>query len=125
VLLAREVCVNVDSKGRALDNVFGERLSRSLKYEEVYPPACANVHHAWTGISRWLHFYNHQRPHHALGYGLPHSYTGVPYGVAGADSLNPQPSTVCQFHPFDSTTATYQHTFTVGADANSGTPEVV
>jgi putative transposase len=71
VLLAHEVRISMDGKGRALDNVFVERLWRSLKYEEVYPRAYANVHQAWAGISRWLHFYNHQRPHQALGYRTP------------------------------------------------------
>lgn len=71
VLLAHEVRISMDGKGRCLDNVFVERLWRSLKYEEVYPRAYANVHEAWAGISRWLHFYNHQRPHQALGYRTP------------------------------------------------------
>jgi putative transposase len=71
VLLAHEVRVSMDGKGRCLDNVFVERLWRSLKYEEVYPSPYANVHEAWAGISRWLHFYNHRRPHQALGYRTP------------------------------------------------------
>jgi putative transposase len=71
VLLAHEVRVSMDGKGRCLDNVFVERLWRSLKYEEVYPSPYSNVHEAWVGISRWLHFYNHRRPHQALGYRTP------------------------------------------------------
>jgi putative transposase len=71
VLLAHEVRISMDGKGRALDNVFVERLWRSLKYEEVYLRVYSNVHQAWAGISRWLHFYNHQRPHQALGYRTP------------------------------------------------------
>jgi putative transposase len=71
VLLAHEVRVSMDGKGRWMDNVFVERLWRSLKYEAVYPRAYANVHEAWAGISRWLHFYNHRRPHQALGYQTP------------------------------------------------------
>jgi putative transposase len=73
VLLAHEVRVSMDGKGRCLDNVFVERLWSSLKYEEeyVYPSPYANVHEAWTGISRSLHFYNHRRPHQALGYRTP------------------------------------------------------
>ena len=71
VLLAHEVRVSMDGKGRWMDNVFVERLWRSLKYEAVYPRAYADVHEAWAGISRWLHFYNHQRPHQALGYQTP------------------------------------------------------
>jgi putative transposase len=71
VLLAHEVKVSMDGKGRWMDNVFVERLWRSLKYEAVYPRAYADVHEAWAGISRWLHFYNHRRPHQALGYLTP------------------------------------------------------
>jgi putative transposase len=71
VLLAHEVRVSMDGKGRWMDNVFVERLWRSLKYEAVYPRAYADVHEAWAGISRWLHFYNHRRPHQALGYQTP------------------------------------------------------
>jgi len=71
VLLAHEVRVSMDGKGRCLDNVFVERLWRSLKYEEVYERPYSNVHQAWAGISRWLHFYNHRRPHQALGYSTP------------------------------------------------------
>jgi putative transposase len=83
VLLAHEVRVSMDGKGRWMDNVFVERLWRSLKYEAVYPRAYANVHEAWAGISRWLHFYNHQRPHQALGYQTPmHVYRTGPLALA-------------------------------------------
>jgi putative transposase len=71
VLLAHEVKVSMDGKGQWMDNVFVERLWRSLKYKAVYPRAYADVHEAWAGISRWLHFYNYQRPHQALGYQTP------------------------------------------------------
>lgn len=71
MLLAHEVRVSMDGKGRWMDNVFVERLWRSLKYETVYPRAYSNVHEAWAGIRRWLHFYNHRRPHQALGYRTP------------------------------------------------------
>ncbi|MBN1204868.1 MAG: IS3 family transposase [Myxococcaceae bacterium] len=83
VLLAHEVRVSMDGKGRWMDNVFVERLWRSLKYEAVYPRAYADVHEAWAGISRWLHFYNHQRPHQALGYQTPmHVYHTGPGALA-------------------------------------------
>jgi putative transposase len=83
VLLAHEVRVRMDGKGRWMDNVFVERLWRSLKYEAVYPRAYANVHEAWAGVSRWLHFYNHQRPHQALGYQTPmHVYRTGPLALA-------------------------------------------
>jgi putative transposase len=61
----------MDGKGRCMDNVFVERLWRSLKYEEVYLNPYDNVRAAWTGVGRWLRFYNTQRPHQALGYHKP------------------------------------------------------
>jgi len=83
VLLAHEVRVSMDGKGRWMDNVFVERLWRSLKYEAVYPRAYADVHEAWAGIRWWLHFYNHQRPHQALGYQTPmHVYRTGPDALA-------------------------------------------
>jgi putative transposase len=67
VLQRHDVRISMDGKGRCLDNVFVERLWRSLKYEEVYLNAYANVREAWAGTGRWLRFYNLERPHQALG----------------------------------------------------------
>jgi putative transposase len=67
VLKRNDVQVSMDGKGRCKDNIFVERLWRSLKYEEVYVNAYDDVQAAWTGIGRWLRFYNHERPHQALG----------------------------------------------------------
>ena len=71
VLKSHEVHISMDGKGRCSDNVFVERLWRSLKYEEVYLNAYEDERGAWTGIGRWLRFYNLQRPHQALGYRTP------------------------------------------------------
>lgn len=57
----------MDGKGRWRDNVFVERLWRSVKYEEVYLKAYASVPEARVGIGRYLGFYNAVRPHSALG----------------------------------------------------------
>jgi putative transposase len=61
----------MDGRGRALDNVFVERLWRSLKYELIYPGDFANGADLWQELDRYFHFYNHQRPHQALGYRTP------------------------------------------------------
>jgi len=70
-LEARGVRISMDGKGRYLDNIFIERLWRSLKYEEVFIKAYASVAEARNGIGGWLAFYNDERPHQALGYRTP------------------------------------------------------
>ena len=61
----------MDGKGRCMDNIFVERLWRSLKYEEVYLNAYATVAEAKAGIGAWLSFYNNERQHQSLGYRTP------------------------------------------------------
>ena len=65
------VRISMDGKGRFLDNIFIERLWRSLKYEEVFIKAYGSVLDARRGIGDWLCFYNDERPHQALGYRTP------------------------------------------------------
>jgi putative transposase len=66
VLQRAEVRISMDGRGRWLDNVFIERLWRSLKYEEVYLKGYADAREARAGISSWISFYNGSRPHQAL-----------------------------------------------------------
>ncbi len=70
-LLERGIQVSMDGKGRYLDNIFVERLWRSVKYEEVYLKAYQTGTEARTGIGAYLDFYNRERPHQALGYRTP------------------------------------------------------
>src|SRR5450432_3192655 len=70
-LETRGVRISMDGKGRYLDNIFIERLWRSLKYEEVYIKAYGSVAAARQGIGGWLGFYNEKRPHQSLGYRTP------------------------------------------------------
>jgi putative transposase len=74
VLLARGVKISMDGKGRCIDNVFVERLWRSLKYEEVYLNDYDDLVQARAGIGRYLEFYNYQRPHQALGHQAPAAF---------------------------------------------------
>jgi putative transposase len=74
VLLDRGIKISMDGKGRCLDNVFVERLWRSLKYEEVYLNDYDNLVDARCGIGHYLTFYNGRRPHQALGYQTPASF---------------------------------------------------
>ena len=70
-LKRHEVTISMDGKGRCMDNIFVERLWRSLKYEEVYLHAYATVAAAKAGIGAWLDFYNEERQHQSLGYRTP------------------------------------------------------
>lgn len=70
-LLQREVRISMDGRGRALDNVFVERLWRSVKYEEVYLKDYQDVPTAVTGLTSYFHFYNWGRPHQSHGYLTP------------------------------------------------------
>jgi len=67
VLLEAGVKISMDGKGRWMDNVFIERLWRSLKYECVYLHAFETGSEARAGIGRWMAYYNAERPHSALG----------------------------------------------------------
>ena len=71
VLLNHGVRVSMDSAGAYMDNVFVERLWKSVKYEEVYLKAYVSVAEARAGIGAYLSFYNTERPHQALGYRTP------------------------------------------------------
>lgn len=70
-LKARSIRISMDGRGRCLDNVFIERLWRSLKYELIYPGDFASGLELWPALDRYFQFYNHRRPHQALGYKTP------------------------------------------------------
>jgi putative transposase len=70
-LQVQGVQISMDGKGRFLDNIFIERLWRSLKYEEVFTKAYVTVAEARRGIGSWISFYNDERKHQALGYRTP------------------------------------------------------
>jgi putative transposase len=83
VLRGAGVAISIDGRGRCLDNVFVERLWRSLKYEEVFLHAYDDLVEARTGIGRYFRFYNRERPHQALGYQTPDAYyRGVIHSAA-------------------------------------------
>ena len=71
VLQDRGVRISMDGKGRYQDNIFVERLWRTVKYEEVYLKAYASVLEAQRGLEDYFRFYNGLRPHQALGYRTP------------------------------------------------------
>jgi len=63
--------VSMDGKGRALDNVFVERLWRSVKYEDVYPKGYESLKEVRIGLKKYFEFYNDKRPHQGLEYRTP------------------------------------------------------
>ena len=71
LVLAAHVQISMDGRGRALDNIFVERLWRSVKYEEVYVYDYANPREARQHLTRYFEFYDHERPHQALDYRTP------------------------------------------------------
>jgi putative transposase len=70
-LKAAGVAISMDGKGRWIDNVFIERLWRSVKYEEVYLREYANGHEAQRSLSRYFAFFNEHRLHETLDYATP------------------------------------------------------
>jgi putative transposase len=72
LLEAKGIQISMDGKGRALDNVFVERLWRSVKYECVYLYDWHSVIEAREALTVYFHFYNFERPHQSLGGLTPH-----------------------------------------------------
>src|SRR6476661_10644714 len=70
-LKKRSIRISMDGRGRALDNVFIERLWRSVKYELIYPGDFASGAELWSALSRYFDHYNLCRPHQSLHYRTP------------------------------------------------------
>lgn len=91
-LEARGIKISMDGKGRALDNIFIERLWRSVKYEEVYLKRYESGLDAVKGLHLYLQFYNNERVHQSLGYKTPRSlYLDVPIGAINVGSASTSP----------------------------------
>jgi putative transposase len=72
------VQISMDGRGRCLDNILTERLWRTVKYENVFLSSYQNLAQAQAGLSEYLQFYNHQRPHQSLDYRTPSElYFGI------------------------------------------------
>jgi putative transposase len=83
ILRKAGITISMDGKGRCIDNVFVERVWRSLKYEEVFLHAYDDLDEARAGIGRYFEFYNLVRPHQALGYQTPDAfYRGITLSAA-------------------------------------------
>ena len=82
VLKANDIRISMDGKGRAMDNIFIERLWRSVKYEEVYLKEYQDVEQLRKSLKKYFHFYSTLRPHQTFGGMTPHEvYEGKYVGV--------------------------------------------
>ena len=72
ILLNKGIKISMDGRGRVFDNIFIERLWRSVKYEEVYLKGYETGKDAIDGFRNYFPFYNNDRPHQALGYKVPY-----------------------------------------------------
>jgi putative transposase len=73
LLRRHEIAISMDSKGRALDNIFIERLWKSVKYECVYLHVYEDGQQLYRGLKQYFNFYNHRRLHQSLNYQTPAS----------------------------------------------------
>lgn len=71
VLLLNGICISMDGRGRAFDNIFVERFWRSLKHEDTYLKGYATLPEPRVSLMAYFSFYNTERPHQALGYQTP------------------------------------------------------
>jgi putative transposase len=89
MLAAAGVRISMDGRGRWMDNVFIERLWRSLKHEDIYLKGYADGREAKAGIAAWVEFYNDQRLHQALGYRTPMAvWRGATADASAADMMD-------------------------------------
>ena len=90
-LLSANIQVSMDGRGRALDNVFCERLWRSVKYENIYLNQYDTLRQLQTGLTAYFDFYNNERPHQSLDYRTPAEEHFV---------LSSEPAAFAQMHLF-------------------------
>lgn len=87
-LFKEGIKISMDGRGRALDNIFVERLWRSVKYEEIYLKDYESVKEALQGLGRYFEFYNQERLHQALGYQTPEAVYRQGQKPAAVTTLN-------------------------------------
>jgi len=89
VLKQQQVKISMDGRGRAFDNIFVERLWRSVKHEDIYLNGYSNMGELMVGLAAYMLFYNEERMHQSLGYGTPNQVykTGVGGGAVIVDKF--------------------------------------
>jgi putative transposase len=76
-----DIAISMDGKGRAIDNVFIERLWWTVKYEDVYPKAHTDGIELYHGLTRYFHYYNEERRHSSLDKQTPAAVYGSTFDV--------------------------------------------
>ena len=71
LLTQKNIQISMDGRGRCMDNIFTERLWRTVKYEEVYLKSYADIEEAKRNLAAYFQFYNYERPHQSLNYQTP------------------------------------------------------
>jgi putative transposase len=71
VLKREDISISMDGRGRALDNIFVERLWRTIKYEDIYLRGYGSIPELYLGLTEYIEFYNYRRAHQALSYRMP------------------------------------------------------
>lgn len=71
ILTRNNIHISMDGRGRCMDNIFTERLWRSVKYENIYIYSYQNIHEANIGLQKYFEFYNNHRKHQSLAYQTP------------------------------------------------------
>ena len=94
VLVDNNISISMDGRGRCLDNIFVERLWRSVKYENVYLKGYQTIPEARAGLTEYFDFYNKERYHQSLDNKTPWAV----YGQGSAESQNGRLSTAEAFH---------------------------
>jgi len=89
VLKREGITISMDGRGRAFDNIFVERLWRSVKHEDIYLKGYANMGELMLGLTAYMVFYNEERTHQSLGYGTPNDVyrTGIGGGAMIVDKF--------------------------------------
>jgi putative transposase len=90
VLIQNGIAISMDGRGRALDNIFVERLWRTVKYEEVYLKQHSNIQDLLMGLTQYFQFYNQDRWHQSLAYKTPDEVykTAIGGGAMIVDKFN-------------------------------------
>ena len=90
VLIQNRITISMDGRGRALDNIFVERLWRTVKYEDVYLKKYDGLQDLLIGLTQYFVFYNQERYHQSLGYKTPHEVyqTAIGGGAKIIDKLS-------------------------------------